>query len=354
MTIEEDQARFLRCIGEPTRLGILKLLVEGEKCVGELASVLNKEQSLISHHLRALKECNIVKDEQEAQNVYYKLTDVRLVRLIIYSEALMKELSLCQMSGGELMEEKKIKEVVKGRYAQLAKQDQENCCSSCGGGTSALAQAEAVGYLRKDLADIPEETIMGLGCGNPTALAELKAGEVVLDLGSGAGVDVFLAANKVGPTGKAIGVDMTREMVDKAEGIARNYDYHNVEFRLGEMEKLPVEDESVDVIISNCVINLSPDKSKVFQEAYRALKPKGRLIVSDIVSEGMLPDEIRDDPDAWACCIGGALEQQEYLEEIKKAGFEDVEVVSSRGFYIENKANQTQGKLLGITVKAYK
>jgi arsenite methyltransferase len=252
------------------------------------------------------------------------------------------------------MEEKKIKKVVKGRYAQLAKQGQESCCPSCGGGVSPLIQAEAAGYLRKDLADIPEETLMGLGCGNPTALAELKAGEVVLDLGSGAGVDVFLAANKVGPTGKAIGVDMTKEMVDKAKGIARSHGYHNVEFRLGEMEKLPVRDESVDVIISNCVINLSPDKSKVFQEAYRVLKPKGRLIVSDIVSEGVLPDEIKCDPDAWACCIAGALEQREYLEKIMKAGFEDVEVVSSRGFYIENKANQTKEKLLSITVKTYK
>jgi SAM-dependent methyltransferase len=252
------------------------------------------------------------------------------------------------------MEEKKIKELVKGRYSQLAKQDRENCCSSCGSGVNPLVRAEAVGYLRKDLADIPEETIMGLGCGNPTAIAELKAGELVLDLGPGAGIDVFLAANRVGPTGKAIGVDMTKEMVDKAKGIARNYGYHNVEFSLGEMEKLPVRDESVDVIISNCVINLSPDKSKVFQEAYRVLKPKGRLIVSDMVSEGALPDEIKGDPDAWAGCIAGALEQQEYLEKIKKAGFEDVEVVSSRGFYIENKANQTKGKLLSITVKAYK
>jgi arsenite methyltransferase len=354
MTIEEDQARFLRCIGEPTRLQILRLLAESERCVGELASVLNREQSLISHHLRALKECNIVKDEQEAQKVYYKITDVRLARLIIDSEALMKELSLCQMSGGELMEEKKIKEVVKDRYAQLAKQDQESCCSSCGGGVSPLVQAEAIGYLRKDLADIPEGTIMGLGCGNPTALAELKAGEVVLDLGSGAGVDVFLAANNVGPTGKSIGVDMTKEMVDKAEEIAKNYGYRNVEFRLGEIERLPVGDESVDVLISNCVINLSPDKSKVFQEAYRVLKPKGRLRVSDIVSEGALPDEIKDDPDAWAGCIAGALEQQEYLGEIKKAGFENVEIVSSRGFYVENKANQTKEKLLSITVKAYK
>jgi arsenite methyltransferase len=252
------------------------------------------------------------------------------------------------------MKDKEIKEAVKGRYAQIANQDQESCCPSCECGVSPLLQAEVIGYLKEDLEHVPEEAIMGLGCGNPTAIAELKAGEVVLDLGSGAGVDVFLAANKVGPTGKAIGVDMTKEMVDKAEEIAKNYGYRNVEFRLGEMEKLPVEDESVDVIISNCVINLSPDKSKVFQETYRALKPKGRLTVSDIVSEGALPDEIRDNPDAWACCIGGALEQQEYLEELKRAGFEDVEVVSSRGFYIENKANQTKGKLLSITVKAYK
>jgi arsenite methyltransferase len=252
------------------------------------------------------------------------------------------------------MEKKEIKEVVKGRYAQIAKQDQERCCSSCECGVSPLVQAEAIGYSREDLRHIPEETIMGLGCGNPTAIADLKPGEVVLDLGSGAGVDVFLAANKVGPTGKAIGVDMTKEMVDKAEGIARNYGYHNVEFRMGEIERLPVGDESVDVIISNCVINLSPDKFKVFQEAYRALKPKGRLIVSDIVSEGALPDEIKDDPDAWVGCIAGALEQQEYLEKIKKAGFEEVEVVSSWEFYIENKANQTKEKLLSVTVKAYK
>jgi len=252
------------------------------------------------------------------------------------------------------MREKEIKEVVKGRYAQIAKQDQESCCSSCGCGVSPLVQAEAVGYLRKDLADIPEETVIGLGCGNPTAIAELRTGEVVLDLGSGAGVDVFLAANKVGPNGRAIGVDMTEEMVDKAEGIARDYGYHNVEFRLGEIERLPVGDESVDAIISNCVINLSPDKSKVFQEAYRALKPKGRLIVSDIVSEGALPDEIKDDPDAWAGCIAGALEQQEYLEKIKKAGFQNIELAASREFYIENKENQTKEKLLSITVKAYK
>jgi len=252
------------------------------------------------------------------------------------------------------MKEKEIKEVVKGRYAQIARQDQESCCPSCARGASSLLQAKVTEYLREDLKHIPEEAVMGLGCGNPTAIADLKVGEVVLDLGSGAGVDVFLAANKVGPTGKVIGVDMTKEMIDKAKRIATNHGYHNVEFRLGEMENLPVEDESVDVVISNCVINLSPDKPKVFQEAYRALKPGGRLTVSDIVSERALPDEIKTDSNAWACCIGGALEQQEYLEKIKKAGFEDIEIVSSREFYIENKTNQTKEKLLSITVKAYK
>jgi len=252
------------------------------------------------------------------------------------------------------MEEKKIKEVVKRRYAQIAKQDQQSCCPSCACEVNPLSQAEAIGYLREDLEYIPEEAVMGLGCSNPTTIADLKAGEVVLDLGAGAGVDVFLAANKVGSTGRVIGVDMTEEMVDKAKGIARTHGYHNVEFRLGEIEKLPVEDKSVDVIISNCVINLSPDKSKVFHEAYRALKPGGKLTVSDIVSERALPDEIKNDPEAWAGCIAGALEQQEYLKKIKKAGFGDVQVVSSKEFYIEGKGGKVIKKLLSITVKAYK
>jgi len=208
--------------------------------------------------------------------------------------------------------------------------------------------------LREDLEHIPEEAIMGLGCGNPAAMADLKPGEVVLDLGSGAGVDVFLAANKGGPTGRVIGVDITEEMVDKAKGIARSYGYYNVEFRLGEIEKLPIDDESVDVVISNCVINLSPDKSKVFREAYRALKPGGRLIVSDIVSQRELPDEIKNDLDAWTGCIAGALEQQEYLKKIKEAGFHDLQVVPNGGFHVEDPEDMEKVKLLSVTVKAYK
>jgi arsenite methyltransferase len=252
------------------------------------------------------------------------------------------------------MKHKEIKEAVKGRYGRIAKQDQQTCCPSCSGSASSILRTRGIGYSGEDLNHIPQEALMGLGCGNPIGIADLKTGEVVLDLGSGAGVDVFLAANKVGPGGRVIGVDMTEEMVEKARGIARDYGYHNVEFRLGEIEQLPLEDNSVDAIISNCVINLSSDKSKVFREAYRALKPGGRLTVSDIVSEGVIPDEIKNDPDAWTGCIAGALQQQEYLERIKKAGFAHIQILSSREFYIENKANQTQEKLLSITVKAYK
>ena len=252
------------------------------------------------------------------------------------------------------MKEKEIKEVVRGRYAQIARQDQQSCCPSCSCGVSPLSQAEAIGYLAEDLANIPEEVIVGLGCGNPTAITELKAGEVVLDLGSGAGIDVFLVAGKVGPAGRVIGVDMTKEMVEKAKDIAESYGYENVEFRLGEIEELPIDDKSVDVIISNCVINLSPNKFKVFQEAYRVLKYGGRLIVSDIVTERTLPDEIKQDPGAWAGCIAGALEQQKYLGKIRKAGFKNVQVVSEREFYVESKESKTVEKLMSVTVKAYK
>ncbi len=217
-----------------------------------------------------------------------------------------------------------------------------------------MAQAEAIGYTKEDLESIPEEAAMGLGCGNPTSIAELREGETVLDLGSGAGMDVFLAANKVGSKGMVLGVDMTKEMIDKANANAKNNGYENVEFRLGEIEKLPVEDESVDTIISNCVINLSPDKSKVFQEAYRVLKPGGRLVVSDVVSERALPKGIKNDPDAWAGCIAGALEQQEYLGKIREVGFHDLQIVPNGEFHMENPEDMEKVKLLSLTVKAYK
>jgi ubiquinone/menaquinone biosynthesis C-methylase UbiE len=181
----------------------------------------------------------------------------------------------------------------------------------------------------------------------------LKEGETVLDLGSGGGIDVFLAANKVGPQGKVIGVDMTQEMVTRAKATASKHGYTNVEFRLGEIEALPVEDESVDVIISNCVINLAPDKLKVFQGAYRVLKPNGRLMVSDIVTEGELPENVRKSFDAWAGCIAGALEKSDYLDKIKQAGFKNVKVVSGKPYTV-GVSQELNGKITSVQVEAYK
>ena len=188
--------------------------------------------------------------------------------------------------------------------------------------------AMAVGYSAEELASIPEEARMGLGCGNPTALASLKEGEVVLDLGAGGGIDCFLASVAVGKDGKVIGVDMTPEMVSAARANAQKGGYENTDFRLGEIEHLPVADNSVDVVISNCVINLSPDKAQVFREGHRVLKPGGRVMVSDIVVNGDLPKHVRESMAAWAGCVAGASRKEEYLDTIRAAGFDDVEVVS--------------------------
>lgn len=253
------------------------------------------------------------------------------------------------------MSEKEVKEYVKKVYGEIATSE-VSCCServcscNCSSGSDV---AEAVGYTKEELEKIPQDSIMGLGCGNPVAFASLKKGETVLDLGSGGGIDVFLAAIKVGDHGKAIGVDMTEEMVEKARALAVKNGYRNVEFRLGEIENLPIEDSSVDVIISNCVINLAPDKGKVFREAYRALKANGRIMVSDIVIEGQLPEAVRKSLDAWSGCVAGALEKGEYLKTIKNAGFENVRVISEKTYSIDT-SGESDVKIMSIQVEALK
>ena len=252
------------------------------------------------------------------------------------------------------MKNKEIKKAVKKRYARFA-QESTSCCPTCSPEKNDITkQAESIGYSANELKSIPESAILGLGCGNPSALAELKSGEIVLDLGSGAGIDVFLAANKVGESGHVIGVDMTKEMIQRAEKTAKENGYKNVEFRLGEIEDLPVKDNTVDVIISNCVINLSPDKLQTFKEAFRVLKPGGRLMVSDLVTEGALPDDIRKSFDAWGACIAGALEKNEYLETIKKAGFRNVEIVNQNRYTEKEIDSRLTGKITSIKVRAYK
>lgn len=207
---------------------------------------------------------------------------------------------------------KDVKKIVRKSYAKIAK-------TGCGCSCSGKDVSKSIGYSDEELANVPEANL-GLGCGNPTALGEIKEGETVLDLGSGAGIDCFLASKKVGSKGKVIGIDMTKEMIKMARQNAEKYGYKNVEFRLGEIENLPVEDNSVDVIISNCVINLSPDKEKVFREAKRVLKPTGKMFVSDIVLLKELSEAQRNDETLIAGCIGGALLKKDYLETIKKAG----------------------------------
>jgi SAM-dependent methyltransferase len=227
-----------------------------------------------------------------------------------------------------LKDVKTIKNAIKNKYGNIA-QTGESCCGpapSCSFSAASDA-SRSVGYSDNDLSAVPDGANLGLGCGNPVAIASLQKGETVVDLGSGAGFDAFLAAKKVGVTGKVIGVDMTPAMIGRARTNAEKGEYRNVEFRLGEIENLPVEDNSVDVILSNCVINLAPDKSKVFSEAFRVLKSGGRFMVSDTVLERPLPEEIQNSVSAYIGCVSGALRKEEYLTLLRLAGFANVAIV---------------------------
>ncbi|PWB72524.1 arsenite S-adenosylmethyltransferase [candidate division GN15 bacterium] len=218
-----------------------------------------------------------------------------------------------------------IRAAVRKHYGAAITQSSKGCCGSGAGTPAGGSYAHLAGYTPEELATMPE-SVTTFGCGNPTTFAEMQPGEVVLDLGSGAGMDLILASRKVGPTGKVIGLDMTPEMIKAANDNLRKAGIANFEIRQGEMEQMPVADGEVDWIISNCVINLSPDKAKVFAEAYRVLKLGGRMLVSDIVTHH-LPEAVRKDIAAWVACVGGAVEEDEYIRLVKLAGFEQVEVV---------------------------
>ena len=258
------------------------------------------------------------------------------------------------------MKDEEIRKAVRKGYGKIAVQE-NSCCAPadvCGCGSSQDTLSKAIGYTDEELKAVPDGANLGLGCGNPTALASLKEGEVVLDLGSGAGIDCFLAADKVGESGRVIGVDMTPQMLERARENARKGDYQNVEFRLGEIENLPVADNSVDVVISNCVINLSPDKGRVFKEAYRALKPGGRMMISDIVLLQELPEAIKSSIAAYVACVAGATTKQEYLATIKALGFQEVEIVSevsAKGMYNDTTVEaiaENLGMSPGVTEEA--
>lgn len=247
-----------------------------------------------------------------------------------------------------------IRETVRKRYGAIACGEPSSCGDACCPSTS----AEALGYSTEDSAIAPEAADLGLGCGNPLAIASLQQGQTVLDLGSGAGFDCFLAARAVGPSGRIIGVDMTHDMLAKARENGQKNGFTNVEFRLGEIEALPMADNSVDVIISNCVINLSPEKQRVFNEAFRVLKPGGRLAVADMVATAALPDEIKSDWAAYTGCMAGASYISELEQMLREAGFENINIApkdASRSFIREwLPGRRIEDYLVSATIEAVK
>ena len=256
------------------------------------------------------------------------------------------------------MRKEEVHKIVREGYTQVARKNSSSCCGNsateraslcCGTGLKSMSKH--IGYTAADLSKIPEGANLGLGCGNPVALASLKEGEIVLDLGSGAGIDCFLAASRVGVQGKVIGVDMTPEMLDKARENARKGKYKNVEFRLGEIEHLPVADNTADAIISNCVINLSPDKKQVFREAFRVLKPRGRLMVSDMVILKELPAFIKESISAYVGCISGAISKSAYLKAIKAAGFQNVQIMDESIYPLNSVADDPAARELMDNLK---
>jgi arsenite methyltransferase len=268
------------------------------------------------------------------------------------------------------MEGNTIKDDIKKQYAKIAlSTNSESCCVSddcgCGSSTSSgtlttmsrTQVAETIGYDEKDLQSIPKESILGVGCGAPLNFADIKGGELVVDLGSGAGIDVFLSAKRVGTRGRIIGIDMTDEMLEKARRNAKVHGYLNVEFRKGDIEKkIPVNDSTADLVISNCVINLTIDKVSTFREAHRILKQGGRIVISDLVTDiEVVPSSVS--AEKWCSCIDGALTKEHYLNSIKKAGFQNVEVLSEQ-LYMDDDSNQVDGKrekkITSVVIKAVK
>jgi arsenite methyltransferase len=263
------------------------------------------------------------------------------------------------------MQEQQIKEKVKERYGKIALTGNFDCCCCSGvsqeecaseNGSLPMQSVKAIGYDTADIESIPQSSILGVGCGAPTKFSDIRQGETVVDLGSGAGIDVFLSANRVGESGKVIGIDMTDEMLEKASKNAKDNDYTtNVEFRKGDIEKrIPVEDNTVDLVISNCVINLTTDKVNTFKEIYRVLKDTGgRMIISDLVTDKEVQDRDSVNPEKWCSCIDGALTKENYLQSIRSAGFKNVSVLEEKS-YIEPDAVDGGRKISSLMIKAVK
>ncbi|MBK9107161.1 MAG: arsenite methyltransferase [Saprospiraceae bacterium] len=346
-TTDNELAKYAKALAHPARIAILKILFMRKQCVcGDIVEELPLAQSTISQHLKELKASGLIQGEIEGPSVCYcinmkswlkirkTLSDfwiiIRMIRKIV---AKLKPfiVILRFRNKHEYENANDLKQIVREKYAQIALQSKETNQSSCCG--SGGCSTEVYNIMTEDytaLKGYQEEADLGLGCGLPTEFAKIKEGNVVIDLGSGAGNDCFIARDQTGPTGKVLGIDFTVEMIEKARINAQNLGYSNVEFLLGDIEDMPVKDNFADVIVSNCVLNLVPDKAKVFKEIYRVLKPGGHFSISDVVLQGDLPDKVKDQAEMYAGCVSGAIQQGEYLEYIKKTGFENLEIQKLR------------------------
>ena len=339
-----------KALGDPTRLRIVGMLAEqGEVCVCRIVEAFGMHQPAVSHHMAKLKQAGLVHHRKQGQWVYYSLNidGLRTGPLAFLSEVVsrvavvsedtkemtdMTEKSGCCCGGSSVTGGKDVKAFVKEKYGQVAVNAAALKESSCGCGCTSKDAITRDLYSEAETSGIPVEALLAsMGCANPMALANLSPGEVVLDLGSGGGIDVLLSAKRVGPTGKAYGLDMTDEMLALARKNQAEAGIENVEFLKGEIEEVPLPDSSVDVIISNCVINLSTDKDRVLREAFRVLKPGGRFAVADIVLTKQVPQVVQEHLAMWAGCVSGALEVNEYKCKLLAAGFTnaDVEIVKT-------------------------
>ena len=314
-----DKVCFFRALGDETRYQLLTFLMGREHTVNDFFPSDDKEMATMSRHIEILSEAGIIKESNVGGNIVYSITD-KIMWSKLFKLGLVPTDIFSPFNNDT---PKNIKEIVREKYGQIATEGgncrcNPSCCTN--GEFDPLSTSTSIGYSEEDINVAPEAN-MGLGCGNPTALGEINEGETVLDMGSGAGIDSFLAAKMVGPTGKVIGVDMTEDMIIKARENAQIYEFNNVEFRWGDIENMPVETGSVDVVLSNCVINLVLDKRSAFREAYRALKSDGRLYISDIVLTGKLTEEQLNDPELISGCVANAIPPKDYLDMIEDAGF---------------------------------
>jgi len=317
----------LKALADVNRLRIVGMLSHGEQCACRILERFNITQPTLSHHMKILCGCGLVAGRKAGRWTYYSLDTAKAREFQRFICAVTANQKTNTRRNGMSDRNEEVRNFIRQRYAGVARGAQAGCCgASCGCGAPGDPKeaSAALGYSERDLTGAPPASNMGLGCGNPIAIAALQEGETVLDLGSGGGFDCFLARRQVGETGHVIGVDMTPDMISLARENVKAAGYTNVEFRLGEIEHLPVEDNSVDAIISNCVINLSPDKEQVFREAFRVLKPGGRLSASDVVATAEIPRDMMDDLTLVAGCIGGAEYVGAVGAMLRGAGFCDI------------------------------